>query len=125
MAAKMKNTILIVDEDPDIVYLTERFLNMGGFDTITSNKAKKALKIIEENYDKIDLVLVNIMISGRGGYNVLETAKFKKIPVEFIPKTPFSGKELVNRVRRFLSGEKVERRVRSNWASNGDWYPIR
>jgi len=116
-----KNTILIVDDEPDIVNLTEKFLNLGGFYTITCYKPKKALNIIEENYDKIDLILVNILMSGRGGYDVLEAAKFKKIPVELFPKTPFSGKELIDRVKKILSGEKVERRVHSNWTSNHIW----
>ncbi|GAH73099.1 unnamed protein product, partial [marine sediment metagenome] len=30
MSAKIKNTILIVDDEPDIVNLTEKFLKLGG-----------------------------------------------------------------------------------------------
>jgi len=123
------------------VDLTEKFLKLGGFDTITSYSAKKAMKIIEESYDKIDLILLNIMVPGLGGYTVLEKVKnnekFKNIPVELIYRYEFtfsnrgsqiSGKDLIDRLKKILRGEEVERGIyptRSNWVSNGDWYPIR
>jgi len=118
-----KNTILIVDDEPDIVNLTEKFLRLGEFDTITSNNAKEAMKMVEENYDKIALILLDIMMPGRSGYSVLEEIKnnerYKHILVvlftvksfnedvqkginlgadDYIVK-PFSGKELLKRIK--------------------------
>jgi len=121
-----KNTILIVDDEPDIVNLTEKFLRLGEFDTITSNNAKEAMKMVEENYDKIALILLDIMMPGRSGYSVLEEIKnnerYKDILVvlftvksfnedvqkgknlgadDYIVK-PFSGKELLKRIKEIL-----------------------
>jgi len=121
-----KNTILIVDDEPDIVNLTEKFLRLGEFDTITSNNAKEAMKMVEENYDKIALILLDIMMPGRSGYSVLEEIKnnerYKDILVvlftvksfnedvqkgknlgadDYIVK-PFSGKELLKRIKDIL-----------------------
>jgi len=121
-----KNTILIVDDEPDIVNLTEKFLRLGEFDTITSNNAKEAMKMVEENYDKIALILLDIMMPGRSGYSVLEeiknNEKYKHILVvlftvksfnedvqkgkdlgadDYIVK-PFSGKELLKRIKDIL-----------------------
>ena len=121
-----KNTILIVDDEPDIVNLTEKFLRLGEFDTITSNNAKEAMKMVEENYDKIALILLDIMMPGRSGYSVLEEIKnnerYKHILVvlftvksfnedvqkgknlgadDYIVK-PFSGKELLKRIKDIL-----------------------
>jgi DNA-binding response OmpR family regulator len=121
-----KNTILIVDDEPDIVNLTEKFLRLGEFDTITSNNAKEAMQMIEENYDRIALVLLDIMMPGRSGYSVLEEVKnndmYKDILVvlftvksfnddiqkgrllgadDYIIK-PFSGKELLKRIKDIL-----------------------
>lgn len=126
MSAKTKKTILIVDDEPDIVNLTEKFLKLGDFDTITSNNAKEAMKMVEENYDKIALILLDIMMPGRSGYSVLEEVKnnekFKDILVvlftvksfnedvqkgkklgadAYITK-PFSGKELLGRIKEIL-----------------------
>jgi len=121
-----KNTILIVDDEPDIVNLTEKFLKLGEFDTITSNNAKEAMKMVEENYDKIALILLDIMMPGRSGYSVLEeiknNEKYKDILVvlftvksfnedvqkgknlgadDYIVK-PFSGKDLLKRIKDIL-----------------------
>jgi len=121
-----RNTILIVDDEPDIVNLTEKFLKLGDFDTITSNNAKEAMKMVEENYDRIALILLDIMMPGRSGYSVLEEIKnserYKDILVvlftvksfsedvqkgkqlgadDYIVK-PFSGKELLKRIQTIL-----------------------
>ena len=121
-----RKTILIVDDEPDIVTLTEKFLKLGNFDTITSNNAKEAMKMIEENYEKIALILLDIMMPGRSGYSVLEEIKnserYKDILVvlftvksfgedvqkgknlgadDYIVK-PFSGKELLKRIQDIL-----------------------
>ena len=138
MSAK-RRTILIVDDEPvpcpiwarriNIVNLTEKFLRLGDFDTITSNNAKEAMKMVEEHYDKIALILLDIMMPGRSGYSVLEEIKnserYKDILVvlftvksfnedvqkgkklgadDYIVK-PFSGKELLKRIQDIL-GEK-------------------
>jgi len=122
-----KNTILIVDDEPDIVNLTEKFLKLGDFNTITSSNAKEAMKMVEENYKDIALILLDIMMPGRSGYSVLEevknTDKFKDILVvlftvksfnedvqkgkklgadAYITK-PFSGKDLLSRIKEILN----------------------
>ncbi|MHA2280408.1 MAG: response regulator [Promethearchaeota archaeon] len=121
-----RNTILIVDDEPDIVNLTEKFLKLGDFDTITSNNAKEAMKMVEENYNRIALILLDIMMPGRSGYSVLEEVKnsdrYKDILVvlftvksfgedvqkgiklgadDYITK-PFSGKDLLKRIQDIL-----------------------
>jgi len=121
-----RNTILIVDDEPDIVNLTEKFLKLGDFETITSNNAKEAMKMVEENYDKIALILLDIMMPGRSGYSVLEeiknsdrykdilvvlftvksfnedVQKGKKLGADAYITKPFSGKELLKRIQDIL-----------------------
>ena len=67
----MKKSILIVDDEPDIVNLTEKFLNRGEFKTITCSNGKEALKVIEERHDEIALILLDIMMPGKSGYDIL------------------------------------------------------
>jgi DNA-binding response OmpR family regulator len=114
-----KKTILIVDDEPDIVNLTEKFLNLGKFNTITCSNGKEAMKVIEEKHEEIALILLDIMMPGKSGYSVLEeikgNAQYKDIIVilftvksfnEDIQKgkklgadgyltKPFSGKQLL------------------------------
>ena len=118
-----KRTILIVDDEPDIVSLTEKFLNFGDFDTITCSNGKEAMRIIEEKSEEIALVLLDIMMPGKSGFSVLEDIKgddrYKHIIVilftvksfqEDIQKgkelgadgylmKPFSGKQLLKYVQ--------------------------
>lgn len=75
---KMNETILIVDDEPDIVSLTEKFLKIGQFDTITCNNGKEALKILEDGFSDISLVLLDVMMPGVSGTDVLEIIKAKK-----------------------------------------------
>ena len=125
MAAK--NTILIVDDEPDIVNLTDKFLKLGNFNTITCNNGRDAIEIVEEKSDEIALILLDIMMPGTSGYSVLkeikENDKFKHIQVvlftvksfnEDVQKgkdlgadgyltKPFSGKDLLQFVRDKLN----------------------
>ena len=70
-----RETILIVDDEPDIVNLTQKFLELGDFNTIACNNGKEALKIVAERHDDIALVLLDIMMPGKSGYAVLEEIK--------------------------------------------------
>ncbi|MFW9820139.1 MAG: response regulator, partial [Candidatus Thorarchaeota archaeon] len=103
-----------------------KFLKLGDFDTITSSNAKEAMKVIEESYDKIALILLDIMMPGRSGYSVLEEVKNnekykdilvvlftvksfnedvqkgKKLGADAYITKPFSGKELLNRIKEIL-----------------------
>jgi DNA-binding response OmpR family regulator len=94
---------LIVDDEPDIVNLTESFLKLEKYDTITSNSGKEALQIIERHHDEITLVLLDIMMPNIDGYTVLEkiktNEKYKKILVILFTVKNFKfdiikGKEL-------------------------------
>ncbi|MHA1804689.1 MAG: response regulator [Promethearchaeota archaeon] len=126
MVAQEKQTILICDDEPDIVTLTQRFLEMGGYETITCNSGKEAIKIIEEHHEKIILVLLDIMMPGKSGYKVLEEIKSnenyqdiivvlftvksfnedvqkgKRLGADFYITKPFSGKDLLDTINRIL-----------------------
>jgi len=70
-----KRTILLVDDEPDIVNLTERFLEKGNYNTITCNNGKEAMRILEEKHEEIALILLDIMMPGKSGYSVLKDIK--------------------------------------------------
>jgi len=74
----LNETILIVDDEPDIVSLTEKFLQIGQFNTITCNNGKEALKRMEDRFSDIALVLLDVMMPGVSGTEVLEIIKAKK-----------------------------------------------
>jgi len=121
-----KHVILVVDDEPDILNLTEKFLKLGNFDTLTSANAKEAMQVVEERCNDISLMLLDVMMPGRSGMDVLRQIKaedrYKHILVvlftvksfnEDIQKgqalgadgyivKPFSGKDLLKYVQEKL-----------------------
>lgn len=129
----MAETILIVDDEPDIVNLTEKFLKLGNFNTIACNNGKEALKTLEDHYMDITLVLLDIMMPGLSGWDVLSNikseSKYKDILVVlFTVKSfkedlekgqdlgadgyltkPFSGNNLLEYVKEILRKKKAKK----------------
>jgi CheY-like chemotaxis protein len=75
--------ILLVDDEPDIVYLVKRFLEKGGYDVVEAYGGEEALK--KTRKERPDLVLLDIMMPGLDGWDVSRTLKTgedtKNIPV--------------------------------------------
>ena len=73
-----RNSILICDDEPDIVSLVQKFLQLDNYKTFTCNNGKEALKVLEEKYDEIILILLDVMMPGGfSGFEVLRTIKSK------------------------------------------------
>ena len=97
-----KISILIVDDEEDITNLTEKFLQLGKYETITCSNGSDALNIIEDKHEDIALILLDIMLpGGKNGYEILTEIKTrypKILVVLFSVKNFFEdiqkGKEL-------------------------------
>jgi len=122
-----KETILVVDDEPDILNLTKKFLELGDFNTITCSNGKEAMKIVKDKSNDIALVLLDIMMPGMSGYQVLETIKTdddlkdiivvlftvksfnediqkgKRLGADYYITKPFSGKELLKKIKEILN----------------------
>lgn len=121
------NQILVVDDEEDTVRLTQRILEAEGFQVIGCKSGDLALDLIENTYNDISLILLDIMMPGKSGFSVLESIKsddrFNGIKVilftiknfnEDIQKAqklgadgyivkPFSGSELISYIKEKLS----------------------
>ncbi len=65
----MKDRILVVDDDPDILQFVEMNLDMEGFDTQTAESGKIALEVARERPP--DLILLDVMMPELDGLTVL------------------------------------------------------
>jgi DNA-binding response OmpR family regulator len=117
-------SILVADDEPNIVLSLEFLLTQAGFRVRTAADGEAALAAITE--EPPDLVLLDVMIPGRDGYAVCQeirsnpawrdvriimlTAKGGEIQREkglslgadeYVTK-PFSTRDLVDRIRRML-----------------------
>ena len=125
-------TILIVDDESRMRKLIKDFLTQKGYKTLEAEDGEKALKICEDEKNKISLILLDVMMPKLDGWSVLrQIRQTSKVPIimltargeeqdelfgfelgvdEYISK-PFSPKILVARVEAILKrtqGDKKE-----------------
>ena len=123
-------TILIVDDESRMRKLIKDFLIQKNFSILEAEDGEKALKVYEENKEKIDLILLDVMMPKLDGWSVLRNIRQenKKLPIvmltaraeeqdelfgfelgvdEYITK-PFSPKILVARVESILKRSKPD-----------------
>jgi len=81
----IKPTILVVEDDPDIQELIVFNLTKEGYTVLSASSGERALELVSPNSPmKIDLILLDIMLPGTDGLEVLRLLK-KKDETEHIP----------------------------------------
>ncbi len=115
-------TILIVDDDLNVLQVLEARLQSAGFHLFTAENGRDALRLLQDN--KIDLMISDMKMPGMSGMEVLDKARslhpglpiifltaYGTIPdavkavkagaVDYLAK-PFDGRELVFKLRKIL-----------------------
>jgi DNA-binding response OmpR family regulator len=120
MPAK-KTTILAADDDPQLLRLMTRNLQLEGYDVLAASDGQQALELIESNAP--DLVLLDVMMPKMDGFTVCyRVREFSAVPIiivtargqdqdkirgldlgadDYLTK-PFSVDELLARVRAVI-----------------------
>ena len=63
--------ILIVDDEERMRKLIKDFLKQKGYPTIEASDGEEALKMFEENKNKVKLILLDVMMPKLDGWSVL------------------------------------------------------
>lgn len=86
MAAAPRPLILVVDDDPDLRALVQRYLAKAGYDVATAENAPEAHKRLRERVP--DLIVSDINMPGMTGDELVFALKvdpaFKKVPVVYL-----------------------------------------
>ena len=69
MPMSERATVLVVDDDPDIVALMRDFLEAEGYAVLTAGDGEAALELIDR--EAIDCVLLDVMMPGQSGFEIL------------------------------------------------------
>ncbi|MER3545332.1 MAG: hypothetical protein C4311_12215 [Chloroflexota bacterium] len=126
----MSPTILVVDDETDMLNLLRLILHRGGWQVVTAASGSEALQLADRHPP--DLILLDIMMPGLNGHEVCarlrQDARFKQTPIlaltaqahleeqirahlagidEYIVK-PVAPAELLERVRAHLHPTSIE-----------------
>ena len=71
----MPQQILMIDDDREMVTLGKLILEREGFEVFFAYSGAEGLEILNQEDKHIDLVLLDIMMVGMDGWQVLETIK--------------------------------------------------
>lgn len=120
----MKRSVLVVDDEPNIVLSVEFLLKQAGYEVRVARSGEEAVKAVAERVP--DLIVLDVMMPTLDGYHVCETiradSKLRSVRIlmltaksrdverekalalgadDYITK-PFSTRELVERVKTIL-----------------------
>jgi len=93
----MKNNILIVDDDPEILGSIKEYLELSGYTASTAPGAEEALEFLKTN--PVDVMISDIMMKGMDGLQLVEHVK-DEYDIGIIIMTGFVGEYTYEEVIR-------------------------
>ena len=83
-----QNTILVVDDDVDLLQLTAATLRRCGFAVLTASSAVKAFAQVETRSD-IDLILTDVVMPGLDGLMLVDMVKLRYPEIRVVYLTSY------------------------------------
>jgi two-component system cell cycle sensor histidine kinase/response regulator CckA len=85
-----RERILVVDDEPDLVWIVQKTLSSKGYQVKAFSDSKQALKVLMENPDEFDLVFTDQTMPGLTGAELAREALFLRPDMPIILCTGFS-----------------------------------
>ena len=125
-----KRRILVVDDEPSIVKMVSKRLEVEGFDVLIAMDGEEGLA--KAQTESPDLIVLDLMLPKVNGYEICgrlkQDPRYQKIPIMLFTakvqakdeqlgkecgadayiRKPFQGKELVDTIRTLLAGGSVQ-----------------
>ncbi len=67
-----KNLIMIVEDEQKLAKTMNDYLGLKGYDIICAADGQEALRLFYDNQKRVDLILLDVMLPGMDGYEVLK-----------------------------------------------------
>ncbi|MCB2147347.1 MAG: response regulator [Deltaproteobacteria bacterium] len=87
---KGSGTILVVDDEEYILNADKAMLNELGYEVLLANGGKEALRVFDENKDRIDLLILDLIMPDMGGEVVYDRIKSSRPDVRVILSSGYS-----------------------------------
>lgn len=93
----MNKSVLVIDDDPDILDAIKFFLEVEGYSVIISEKGEYISKLDEKGSSLPDIIIIDLFLTGLNGGEISKTLKSKQhtrnIPILMISAHP-KGKKV-------------------------------
>ncbi|MBL1209588.1 response regulator transcription factor [Geminocystis sp. GBBB08] len=105
MKNESKQKLLLIDDDPNLILLVKDYLEFNGYQVLTANQGREALKIVEQ--ENFDLVICDVMMPEMDGYTFVQ--EIRKNPLlEWLPIIFLSAKgHSKDRIKGLTQGADV------------------
>ena len=68
-------TLLVVDDDEKIVEMVQDFAELKGYEVLPAISPEEALRVLETQPGRIDLLITDVVMPGMSGYALSEKAR--------------------------------------------------
>ncbi|HDD35375.1 MAG TPA: PAS domain-containing sensor histidine kinase, partial [Candidatus Desulfofervidus auxilii] len=102
--SKGEGIILLVDDEEDVLSVGEEMLKLLGYNVFTAKTGEEAIKIYKENKDKIDLVILDMIMPSMSGKEVFKKLKEIDKKVKVIFSSGYSFEHEVDKVLKECEG---------------------
>ena len=114
-------TVLLVDDEKMIIDVAKQILEMTGYKVLTAKSGKEAIAIYKQNMDKIDMVILDMIMPDVGGSEVYDRLKKINPEIKVLLSSGYSinglAAEIVNRgcngfIQKPFSIKKLSHKLR-------------
>jgi CheY-like chemotaxis protein len=107
---KPQATVLIVDDDPDVLDALSRILKRDGYRVIEATGSDQALSVIDE-IASIDLLLTDIMMPGLDGFALADRARAQLPDLKILYLTGYAESLYAQPVAGLALGKVLEKPI--------------
>jgi CheY-like chemotaxis protein len=87
---KGKETVLLIDDDDMVADVGEQILNNSGYDVVVADSGKQAIKVYKENRDRIDIVILDMIMPEMSGGETYDRLKMINPKVKVLLSSGYS-----------------------------------
>ena len=88
-------TILVVDDEPTVLTLCQRILNLGGYTVLPASGGEAALRVLGQNSEPpIDLALLDVMMPVMNGVELAHRIQKLRPGTKIVLMSGFGPKEI-------------------------------